>query len=200
MASGSGSRPISGGPPLPAPLSDGDGKRETLPETPWYDLPIQNVASGGFTPPFVPEDEASERTTVREVILDALSKASEEAGAGFVDSVNAADPTRIATEVEAVLFEQWGLNDLSNHPVCEKYAALLSTLHDTDIKVLRKQVLLGDITPQMLANMSVDELYQSYPKPTFSYDFCASYVNYIAKDEEFVQRKRKRKMIQRKNS
>ncbi|XP_050138354.1 uncharacterized protein LOC126614742 isoform X2 [Malus sylvestris] len=57
MASGSGSRPISGGPPLPAPLSDGDGKRETLPETPWYDLPIQNVASGGFTPPFVPEGD-----------------------------------------------------------------------------------------------------------------------------------------------
>ncbi|XP_070675512.1 uncharacterized protein [Malus domestica] len=57
MASGSGSRPISGGAPLPAPLSDGDGKRETLPETPWYDLPIQNVASGGFTPPFVPEGD-----------------------------------------------------------------------------------------------------------------------------------------------
>lgn len=103
--------------------------------------------------------------------MDALSKVSEEADAGFVDSVSAADPTRIATEVEAVLFEQWGLNDLSNHPVCEKYAALLSTLHDTDIKDLRKQVLLGDVTPQVLANMSVDELYRNYPKPMIPYDF-----------------------------
>lgn len=59
MASGSGSRSISGGrrSPFPAPLSEGDGKMETLPEAPWYDLPIQNVALGGFTPLLVPEGD-----------------------------------------------------------------------------------------------------------------------------------------------
>ncbi|KAB2622956.1 hypothetical protein D8674_025138 [Pyrus ussuriensis x Pyrus communis] len=77
----------------------------------------------------------------------ALSRVSEEVGGSFRDSVNAFDPCKVAAEVESVLFDNWGFRDI--------------------------QVLVGEIPPEMLLNMSFEQLQQMYP-------LTPSYLDYVA--------------------
>lgn len=112
----------------------------------------------------VTTDENSARAFVKNFISVQLSKVSEEVDESLVDYVNAFDPSKVAAQVEAVLFERWGFFDLSK-PVSRNYSVVLSRLSNDGIKDFRRHILLGEISPQTLFNMSLDELWQKYLPP-----------------------------------
>lgn len=154
--------------PLPATLCAFpvcDGSRMPVPVfKPFPDSPIEEVAPGGYTPGLLPPDENSARAFVKNFISVQLSKVSEEVDESLVDYVNALDPSKVAAQVEAVLFERWGFFDLSK-PVSRNYSVVLSRLSNDGIKDFRRHILLGEISPQTLFNMSLDELWQKYLPP-----------------------------------
>ncbi|KAM1042043.1 hypothetical protein EV1_030864 [Malus domestica] len=100
-----------------------------------------------------------ERCVLRLCIAGGLSKVSEEVDERYMDSVNASDPCKVATQVEAALFKHWG-PDETLEPVAYKYSLLITLINHAWNKDLRRQVLLGEITPEMLANMSLAEMQQ----------------------------------------
>ncbi|TQE11697.1 hypothetical protein C1H46_002733 [Malus baccata] len=115
-------------------------------------------------------DEKTERLSVRRMIAGALSRVSKEVGESFRDSVNAFDPRKVAAQVESVLFDNWGFRDESNY---DKYEAIIHFLILDEIKEFRRQVLVGEIPPEMLLNMSFEQLQQRYPQTR-------SYLDYVA--------------------
>ncbi|KAM1042052.1 hypothetical protein FF1_031211 [Malus domestica] len=100
-----------------------------------------------------------ERRVIRLCIAGGLSKVSEEVDEGYMDSVNASDPSKVAAQVEAALFKHWG-PDETMEPVAYRYSLLITLINIPWNKDLRRQVLLGEITPEMLANMSLAEMQQ----------------------------------------
>ncbi|KAM1101275.1 uncharacterized protein LOC126591503 [Malus sylvestris] len=109
----------------------------------------------------LPQEEEKERAFTRRFITFCLSKVSKET-AQYIDSVNRCDPSKVAAQLEAVLFENWGFNDQTLEST-KKYSTLFSFLHTPAIKDFRRQVLLGQISPEQLVNMSTDELHRKYP-------------------------------------
>ncbi|KAM1755318.1 hypothetical protein ACFX12_007670 [Malus domestica] len=110
----------------------------------------------------LPQDEEKERAFTRNFISFLLSKVSKETDAQYMDSVNSCDPSKVAAQLESVLFENWGFNDQSLEST-EKYSTLFYLLHAPAIKDFRRQVLLGEISPTQLVHMSLDELHSKYP-------------------------------------
>ncbi|RXH83109.1 hypothetical protein DVH24_003607 [Malus domestica] len=70
-----------------------------------------------------------------------------------MDSVNACDPSKVAAQLESVLFENW----VEESTV--KYSTVFCCLHNPVNKNFRRQVLLGEISSKQLVNMSPDEVY-----------------------------------------
>ncbi|CAN6561305.1 unnamed protein product [Malus baccata var. baccata] len=100
-----------------------------------------------------------ERRVIRLCIAGGLSKVSEEVDERYMDSVNASDPSKVAAQVEAALFKHWG-PDETMEPVAYRYSLPITLINIPWNKDLRRQVLLGEITPEMLANMSLAEMQQ----------------------------------------
>ncbi|KAM1228482.1 hypothetical protein ACFX15_007333 [Malus domestica] len=117
-------------------------------------LPQANSGSETVT-----TEEEKERAFARRFITFCLSKASKETDEKYMDSVNACDPSKVAAQLEAVLFEKWGFNDQTLLST-KKYSAVFSCLHNSAIKDFRRQVLLGEISPKQLVSMSPDEVYE----------------------------------------
>ncbi|RXH83176.1 hypothetical protein DVH24_003674 [Malus domestica] len=117
-------------------------------------LPRANTGSETLT-----TEEEKERSFARRFITFCLSKVSKETDEKYMDSVNACDPSKVAAQLEAVLFENWGFNDQTLLST-RKYSAVFSCLHRSAIKDFRRQVLLGEISPKQLVSMSPDEVYE----------------------------------------
>ncbi|KAM0997761.1 hypothetical protein TB2_007459 [Malus domestica] len=139
------------------PLEEEDRQPRSV--TPGALRVLPQANSGSET---VTADEEKERAFTRNFISFLLSKVSKETDAQYMDSVNSCDPSKVAAQLESVLFENWGFNDQSLEST-EKYSTLFYLLHAPAIKDFRRQVLLGEISPTQLVHMSLDELHSKYP-------------------------------------
>ncbi|TQD99309.1 hypothetical protein C1H46_015098 [Malus baccata] len=100
------------------------------------------------------------RDHIRDCIARSLSLLSEEDYERYKVSFKASDPSKVAAQVEAALF-QFEHSRPVDKPSEVKRPVLLETLRRN--KDLRRQVLFGEITPEMLLNMPIAELRQKYP-------------------------------------
>ncbi|PKA60286.1 hypothetical protein AXF42_Ash008345 [Apostasia shenzhenica] len=102
------------------------------------------------------------RDKLRELLAEAFSKVFDEAGKderqevrNILDEIDACDPIRVAVTVESVMFEKLGRSN-GSHKV--KYRSIMFNLKDAKNTDLRRRVLLGHITPQVLINMTAEEM------------------------------------------
>ena len=95
------------------------------------------------------------RDKIREILQEAFSRVSGESDEELLDQVNACDPIRVAVTVESVLFEKWGP---SNGAQKFKYKSLMFNLKDSNNPDFRRKVLLGEVEPERLINMSTEEM------------------------------------------
>lgn len=95
------------------------------------------------------------RDKVRELLAEALSKVASEADEDIKDEVNACDPIRVAVSVESVMFEKMGR---SNGTQKFKYRSIMFNIKDPNNPDLRRKVLLGEVKPDRLINMSPEEM------------------------------------------
>ncbi|KAF7830852.1 transcription elongation factor TFIIS [Senna tora] len=97
----------------------------------------------------------STRDKIREILLEALSKVSEEADEEIIDRVHTSDPIRVAVTVESVLFQKWGSSVGTQKA---KYRSLMFNLKDKNNPDFRRKVLLGEIEAEKLINMNAVEM------------------------------------------
>ncbi|KAH9619288.1 hypothetical protein KSS87_007356 [Heliosperma pusillum] len=95
------------------------------------------------------------RNKVREMLLEALSKVIREADDSMKGEVEACDPIRVAVKVESVMFEKWG-RSTGTHKF--KYRSIMFNIRDTNNPDFRRKVLLGEIKPDRICNLTTDEM------------------------------------------
>ena len=95
------------------------------------------------------------RDKIRELLSEALSKVAGEAEEDIMDKVNACDPNRLAVSVESVLFEKWGRSSGAQK---FKYRSLMFNIKDPNNPDLRRKVLLGQVKPERLLEMTPEEM------------------------------------------
>ncbi|KAK6943278.1 Transcription factor IIS, N-terminal [Dillenia turbinata] len=95
------------------------------------------------------------RDKVRELLAEALSKVYDEADDDIRDEVNACDAIRVAVQVESVMFEKLGR---SNGTQKFKYRSIMFNVKDPNNPDLRRKVLLGQVKPERLCNMTAEEM------------------------------------------
>ncbi|GLU14857.1 hypothetical protein SLE2022_314000 [Rubroshorea leprosula] len=95
------------------------------------------------------------RDKIREILAEALSKVAGEADEDVRDEVNACDPLRVAVTVESVMFEKLGR---SNGTQKFKYRSIMFNIRDPNNPDLRRKVLLGEVKPERLVNMTAEEM------------------------------------------
>ncbi|KAJ4979450.1 hypothetical protein NE237_010230 [Protea cynaroides] len=95
------------------------------------------------------------RDKLRENLVQAFSKVSNEVTEDIRDEVNSCDPIRVAVSVESVLFEKWGR---TNGTQKFKYRSIMFNIQDKKNPDLRRRVLLGEVKPERLLIMTPDEL------------------------------------------
>ncbi|XP_059668146.1 transcription elongation factor TFIIS-like [Cornus florida] len=95
------------------------------------------------------------RDKIRELLIEALSKVSSEADEDYKDDLNASDPFRVAVAVESAMFEKMGR---SNGPQKVKYRSIMFNIKDPNNPDLRRKLLLGQVKPERLVNMSPEEM------------------------------------------
>ncbi|MQL87105.1 hypothetical protein Taro_019620 [Colocasia esculenta] len=95
------------------------------------------------------------RDKFREIIAEALSKVQSEAPEDIREEVAACDPLRVAVSVESLMFEKLGR---SNGAQKAKYRSISFNMKDSKNPDLRRRVLLGQVKPLELINMTAEEL------------------------------------------
>ncbi|KAI3994156.1 hypothetical protein MKX01_012413 [Papaver californicum] len=95
------------------------------------------------------------RDKVRELLAEALSKVHTEANGDILDKVNMCDPIRVAVSVESVFFEKWGR---SNGAQKFKYRSIMFNIKDPKNPDFRRRVLIGEIKPESVINMTPEEM------------------------------------------
>jgi transcription elongation factor S-II len=95
------------------------------------------------------------RDKLREILVEALSKVASEADEDIMEEVRARDPIRIAVSVECALFEKWGR---SNGAQKFKYRSIMFNLKDAKNPDFRRKVLLGQVKPEWLTDMTPEEM------------------------------------------
>lgn len=118
----------------------------------------RKLSSAPITPPKLTsmiKSNDSLRDKLREILAEAFSKVSSEADEDMIDEVNACDPIRVAVSVESVMFEKLGR---SNGPQKFKYRSIMFNLKDANNPDLRRRVLLGQVKPERLINMTPEEM------------------------------------------
>lgn len=95
------------------------------------------------------------RDKLRELLLEAFAKVPEEVNEDMKDEVDASDPMRVAVSVESVMFEKMGR---SNGAQKVKYRSIMFNLKDPKNPDLRRRVLLGQVEPERLINMTPEEM------------------------------------------
>ncbi|XP_047323687.1 transcription elongation factor TFIIS [Impatiens glandulifera] len=95
------------------------------------------------------------RDKMRELILEALVKVSSEVEADRKNQVDQIDPIRVSVMVESAMFEKLGK---SNGSQKVKYRSIMFNLKDPKNPDLRRKVLLGEVKPDRLIDMSPEEM------------------------------------------
>lgn len=95
------------------------------------------------------------RDKLREMIAEALQKVQKEVQEDMIEEVNAQDHIRVADTVESVMFEKLGRSN-GAHKV--KYRSIMFNLKDGNNPDLRRRVLLGEIKPERLIQMTPEEM------------------------------------------
>ncbi|KAK6121958.1 hypothetical protein DH2020_044297 [Rehmannia glutinosa] len=95
------------------------------------------------------------RDKVREILAEALCKVCNEIDDDSKDKVNGCDPYRVAVSVETAMFEKWGKSS-GAHKV--KYRSILFNIKDLKNPDFRRKVLLGDIEPHAVLDLTAEEM------------------------------------------
>ncbi|KAG8098747.1 hypothetical protein GUJ93_ZPchr0013g37410 [Zizania palustris] len=102
------------------------------------------------------------RDKIRELLADAFSKVSEETSIddreevrNILDEVDARDPFRVAVTVESALFERLGRSTGAHKA---KYRSIMFNLRADNNTDFRRRVLLGQVTPERLVDISPEEM------------------------------------------
>lgn len=95
------------------------------------------------------------RDKIRELLVEALSKVSDEVDDDTKDEVDACDPIRVAVAVESALFNKIGR---SNGVQKVKYRSIMFNLKDPKNPDFRRKVLLGHVEPERLIDLTPEEM------------------------------------------
>lgn len=95
------------------------------------------------------------RDKIRELLVEALSKVSDEVDDDSKDEVDACDPIRVAVAVESALFNKIGR---SNGAQKVKYRSIMFNLKDPKNPDFRRKVLLGHVEPERLIDLTPEEM------------------------------------------
>lgn len=95
------------------------------------------------------------RDKIRELLVEALSKVSDEVDDDTKDEVDACDPIRVAVAVESALFDKIGR---SNGVQKVKYRSIMFNLKDPKNPDFRRKVLLGHVEPERLIDLTPEEM------------------------------------------
>ncbi|WCJ27855.1 Transcription elongation factor TFIIS [Euphorbia peplus] len=95
------------------------------------------------------------RDKIRELLVEALARVASEVDEERRDEVNACDPIRVAVSVESAMFDKWG-KSTGNQKT--KYRSVMFNIKDQKNPDFRRKVLLGEVKPERIINMSVEEM------------------------------------------
>eukprot|EP00249_Psilotum_nudum_P021974 c28324_g1_i1 orf=198-1196(+) len=103
----------------------------------------------------IPKTNDATRDKIRELLVEALSKVSSEADGEDMIKVRSYDPIRVAVTVEMAMFKNLGLSKGVNKL---KYRSIMFNMKDSNNPDLRRKVLLGEVGPERLVNMTAEEM------------------------------------------
>ena len=102
------------------------------------------------------------RDKIRELLAEAFAKVSRETSnddrdevRNILDEVDACDPFRVAVKVESALFERLGRSTGAHKT---KYRSIMFNLRAENNTDFRRRVLIGEVTPEGLPDISPDEM------------------------------------------
>ncbi|KAJ0040490.1 hypothetical protein Pint_27128 [Pistacia integerrima] len=95
------------------------------------------------------------RDKVREILLEALRKVAGEVDEETKKRLKACDPVGVAVSTETEMFKKMGLYNGANKL---KYRSIMFNIKDPNNPDLRRKILLGEVKPERLINMSVEEM------------------------------------------
>ncbi|XP_073009855.1 transcription elongation factor TFIIS-like [Typha latifolia] len=141
------------------------GKAEKIPKE-------ENKVSGNMKPSLAPrgppkltamiKSNDPTRDKIRELIAEAFSRVSGETTKdereevrNILDEVDACDSIRVAVTVESVLFEKLGRSTGAHK---HKYRSIMFNLRADNNTDLRRRVLIGDVKPEKLVDMTPEEM------------------------------------------
>ncbi|KAG6547195.1 hypothetical protein Mapa_011447 [Marchantia paleacea] len=107
------------------------------------------------TPSKLPKTGDSTRDRIRELLAEAFSKVLTEAQDDLLQKAKMKDIVHVAVTVESAMFKKLGLSKDANKT---KYRSIMFNLKDANNPDLRRRVLLGEIEPEQLMTMSVDDM------------------------------------------
>ncbi|BBN17060.1 transcription elongation factor S-II [Marchantia polymorpha subsp. ruderalis] len=111
-----------------------------------------NGSTGNFK---LPKTGDSTRDRIRELLAEAFSKVLTEAQDDLLQKAKMKDIVHVAVTVESAMFKKLGLSKDANKT---KYRSIMFNLKDANNPDLRRRVLLGEIEPEQLMTMSVDDM------------------------------------------
>ncbi|KAL3622034.1 hypothetical protein CASFOL_034230 [Castilleja foliolosa] len=98
----------------------------------------------------------SDRDTIRDNLAEALCKVPSEVNEpDHKERVKESDPYLVAVMVETAMFEKWGK---SKGPQKVKYRSLLFNIRDKNNPDFRRKVLIGDIEPHAILELTPEEM------------------------------------------
>lgn len=103
----------------------------------------------------IPKSKESTRDRLRESLAEALAKVLSEAEGQNLVRARACDPIGVAVAVETVLFETLGLFQGVNKM---KYRSIMFNIKDTNNPDFRRKILLGDLSPSDIMNLTPDQM------------------------------------------
>ncbi|CAN8287262.1 unnamed protein product [Cochlearia groenlandica] len=95
------------------------------------------------------------RDKIRELLLEALSTVHGESDDYDKARINGCDPIRVAVSVESHMYEKLGRSTGSQKL---KYRSIMFNLRDSNNPDLRRRVLSGEVSPERLLTLSVEEM------------------------------------------
>ncbi|GLJ12872.1 hypothetical protein SUGI_0199640 [Cryptomeria japonica] len=95
------------------------------------------------------------RDKYRELVANALNRVYSEADGDDLERANKCDPGNVADKVETALFKKLGNKD---GPQKMKYRSIFFNMNDQRNPDFRRRVLLGEVEPERLYNISADEM------------------------------------------
>lgn len=112
--------------------------------------------NGFLKPVTVPKCGDSTRDRIRELLAEAFSKVLTEADEEYFSKVKATNIGQVVVSVENAMFSKLGLS--TNAANKGKYRSIMFNLKDANNPDLRRRLLIGEIAPQELLTMSVEDM------------------------------------------